>query len=336
MYTLLIGHNGSILFRQREALLRKCVPDGTLEIYDTSKGPFRRLRAALWSVLFFVRFALSRQRRNVVFHGAYSPVFWILLLLGRIHGISILQGSELNTDFKGWRAHLIRTILLRSKLVVCRNEAQRLEAERLIGVPANRCIIVHWGLNPELFDIPRPVLGTDIVVISARATQAEYNIPAIFEAVKRLRQEGGRIHFVYVRFNATFEIDALDIADEVLDCPEQPELWRAIAASDIAVSVPDYDGLSNTLMETLALGSFPLSSDLPPYAFLSKDSRLGSLVAVSPGEPRETADHIYAALQRAMNRVDEIRRAAEFRRDYAEQHFRNGQGILKLCEALRA
>lgn len=336
MYTLLIGHNGSILFRQRQAILRERVPDGTFEVYDTGKGPLRQLRALGWSLVMFVRFAFSRQRRNVVFHGAYSPTFWILMLLPSVRGIAILQGSELNTVFSGWRASVVRIILTRSELVVCRNAAQQDDVQRLTGVPADRCLIVHWGLNQALFDLPRPPAAAKVVMISPRATQPEYNIPAIFEAVERLRHEGHSLHFIYVRFNTSFDLDVGDASDEELNEPRQADLWNAIARSDIAVSVPDYDGLSNTLMETLALGTFSISSDVAPNAFLASDSRLGDLVNVASGNAEETTNNIYGALKHAIARIDEIRQGAAFRRDYARQHFRIGRGVDELCEALRA
>lgn len=304
-----------------------------VEIFDTGRKTNRLIHTMVYAIYCALRFATSREKHTVVFHGAYSPAFWLATLLRNVRTYSIVQGSELNTDYHGWRAWVVRTILRRSRIVACRNQVQCDEVVRLCRVPPERCQVVHWGLNPELFTIERPPREAEIVVISPRATQREYNIPAILEAVDRLKSDGHPIRLVYVRFNASFEVDPSNRADERLDEPSQSELWQAIARADICVSVPNYDGLSNTVLETLALGSFPVCTDLPPYGFLKDDARLGALVPLG-GDPLVGADCVSRVIEDTIERLDDVRQGATFRRNYALENFGTCSGIKELCEAI--
>lgn len=328
-----VGNFDSILFLQRVEKIREQLPQARLYLIDSGRGNVGRLASYLFgAVVFLLRQILQPQ--YLIFHGAYNPILWPALLFGRTKAVSILQGSELTVDFRGVRAKVIKLILTRSVLVVCRNEAQRAEAVRLCGVDPHRCLIVNWGLKQELFDVNRLTPDSAIVVISPRATQSEYNIPTIFHAVERLKAKGIPVRFIYVRFNSRFEIEGDGIVDECLADPPQSVLWQAIAQSDLCVSIPAYDGLSNTLLETLALGSFPVFSDLPPYDFLKEDARLGRPVELDElSQPNE--DRLVVALEDVISDIDNVRAGVEFRRRYAHERFRIGRGLDELIRVLR-
>lgn len=331
-----VGNLGSVLFQQRLARLQELLGAPHHTVLDTGRRSRRdMLRFLLSCACLIVETLISPRPLKIVLHGAYSPVLWILLMLRRVHAISILQGSELNVDFIGLRAWIIQLILRRSVLIVCRNEAQRSQAIELGKAQHECCVIVSWGLNNDLFDLPLSHRAGDPVLISPRATQSEYNIPVIFAAVAKLKKEGYRVRFIYVRFNPTFDLEDNSIADEILEAPPQNVLWEKLAQADLCISVPDYDGLSNTILETLALGSTPLFSDLPPYAFLKQDDRLGVRVALGDSFEQKV-ERLHLSLQRALSHLGEHRASAGFRRSFAEAHFRVGSGVERIVEALRA
>ncbi|MEM7046709.1 MAG: hypothetical protein AAF442_03555 [Pseudomonadota bacterium] len=329
-----VGNWDSILFQQRlERILDLLgLPEHT--ILDTRRHNVKDIVRFLFaSACVMIKIFVSTKRTYLVLHGAYSPVLWPLLLLNRVRTISILQESELNIDFVGIRTHLITLILQRSFLIVCRNEAQRDRVQRLCNIRRERCVIAHWGLKQELFDYPLTVRPPEPVLISPRATQFWYNIPVIFEAISRLKREGYRFHFVYVRFNPKFALAETHVADLILDAPTQEKLWDAIAAADLCISVPDYDGLSNTLMETLALGAMPVYSDIAANTFLKQDSRLGIEVNFSKSGCDKT-DQLYLALKCALKDIEKIRSNAGFRRAFAAKHFKVSSNIDKIIDAL--
>ncbi len=331
-----VGNRKSLLFIKRIERLRQLLRIKKYTILDTGERSFKGFLKFIYTVFFVVlKVFVNAKPTHIVFHGAYSPVLWPLLLLRRVRAVSILQGSELNTDFAGVRMHLIALILQRSVLIACRNEVQRDEAVRLCCVKSERCVIVNWGLEKDLFDLPVPHRSGDPVVISPRATQPEYNIPVIFAAVAELKKKGHRLRFIYVRFNPTAVLEDTSAADEILEAPAQNVLWAKIAQSDLCISVPHYDGLSNTVLETLALGSTPLYSDLPAYAFLKQDARLG--IGVQLGcSFEQNVQRLQALIQRSLSCLGELRSTAVLRRDFAEKHFRAGSGVDRIVAELSA
>lgn len=303
---------------------------------DTGKSTLaRRLEFLYGSMRFLLRCMFARPRQKLVFHGAYSPILWLAVLIPSTHTISILQGSELNVDFHGWRAVLIRLILRRSALVVCRNEAQVAAAVKVAGIEPGKCQIVHWGLAEALFGIPRSSRPDNVVIISPRASQREYNIPVVMGLIRRLKNLGHPLHFIYVKFNATISIDGSGVIDECLENPSQEILWQAMARSDICLSIPDYDGLSNTLLEALALGTYPIISDLSAYEFLRGNSHLATLVQIGVNESQDM-DSLVTAVEKVLGDIDLIRRWADERRGYARTEFEEGQGLERLYAEIDA
>lgn len=305
-------------------------------VIDTARHTWGDLFSFVLSCAWLIlKVLLSRRSTSLVLHGAYSPTLWPLLFFRRVIAVSILQGSEVNIDFKGVRAYITTIILRNSALVVCRNEAQRDLAIRLCGVNPAKSVVVNWGLKQELFNYNRPIVRANPVLISPRATQPEYNIPLIFEVVARLKKEGCPLHFVYVRFNPTFVLNDTTVADEVLDAPSQQLLWEKMAAADLCISVPNYDGLSNTIVEALALGSMPIFSDLAPYEFLKRDTRLGISVKIEESA-HQNAEQLYTALRHAIACIEKIRLESAYRRQYAEKNFKAGTGAEYMVEVLCA
>ncbi|MFY7791004.1 MAG: hypothetical protein ACOVQB_08835 [Polynucleobacter sp.] len=331
---ILVGNKKSLLFCQRSDTLKDVSSPERNTILDTGDRTLIGL-IKFAGIFIFILFRLmfNTNTMHIILHGAYSPVLWPLLFLRRVRAVSIVQGSELTVDFVGVRAHIVTMILRHSVIIACRNEIQIDDVIRLCGVKREVCVVVNWGLKKELFELPFPHKYEVPVLISPRATQREYNIPVIFTAVAKLKKDGFRFRFIYVRFNPSFEIEDTSPADEILEAPAQDELWLKISQADICISVPDYDGLSNTILETLALGSTPLYSDLKPYAFLKEDARLG--IALPLGDSFEkNVLLLNASLQCALLRIEELRSSMKFRRDFAEKFFRAGSGVDRILSEL--
>lgn len=333
---ILVGNLDSILFRQRLLRIGKLLCATEVDIVNTGLGGMAGRLSLIGACLRIMASVLvSKVCVRLVFHGAYSPVLWLAVLLPQVKTVSILQGSELNIDFYGLRAKIIRLILKNSALVVCRNEAQHVQVQSLCGVVADQCQIVHWGLDDSLFTIPRATRRDEVIIISPRATQTLYNIPLIFDVIKKLKRDGCKIRFVYVKFNSRFDADGTGIVDERLNSPPQQSLWQAISDADLCISVPSYDGMSNTVLETLAIGTFPIISDLQQYAFLKQDLRLGMPVTLTGRIDLDT-DNIYQTISLAIEQIEEIRASVEFRRDFAARHYQHSKGVNKVIEVLRA
>ncbi len=330
----LIGNLESIHFINRVSVIQKICPNLNFSIINTNSTRLLfRFNFYLSGFILMLKALILPGKTKIVFHGCYNHFLWFIFFISNPVTISIIQGSELNVDFTGIRAHIIKSILTHSVFVVCRNQAQIEQAISLTGVSSKNCFIVNWGLSQELFDIPTRNSFKVPVIISPRATQEIYNIPIIFNVIKRLKDEGHRLRFVYVRFNPTFELSNTDVADEILDSLSQQVLWEKMAAADLCISVPDYDALSNTVMEALALGSLPVVTNLLSYDFLKKDARLAINVEFG-ASLSQNAEHLYMAIKKALNDLEVIQGGIEFRRKFAQDYLKASKGINSIIEVL--
>ena len=191
-----------------------------------------------------------------------------------------MQGSELEKDYTRFRSLLINLILKKSSLIVCRNNNQIDFLKSLVDKKTSKCIVVNWGFDKKLFNIKQERDNKTINIISPRASQKEYNINLIFDAIKLIKKNSRNVKFTYICFNRNMIIKNEKIADKVIYSPSQMELWCELASSDICISIPLYDGFSNTVLESLALGNYLILSELKPYSFIKREALLGELVTL--------------------------------------------------------
>ena len=126
---------------------------------------------------------------KIIFHGAYNSILWLLVLINKNFVISILQGSELEKDYTKLRSFFINLILKKSKLIVCRNQKQFYFVKNNINCEHIKVLIVNWGLNFKLFNLNKKTNRKSINIISPRASQNEYNINIIFDAITRVKEK---------------------------------------------------------------------------------------------------------------------------------------------------
>ena len=325
----IIGNQESILFKERVKKIYGLSDNQNLVIIDTSKYTlFRRIIFFCKSIILLF-LCLFQMKITVIFHGAYSPFLWLVGIFSNVKVISIIQGSEIEMDYKGLRSMLIKFLLNRSNLVLCRSNLQRQKIISLTSTKPELCHIINWGLNKELFDVKRKVEKKHFKIISSRATQPEYNIDIIFQVIKKLKTEGHKILFCYIEFNKTINISNQGIPDVKIVNPDQMTLWQEIASSDLSISIPKYDGFSNTIIETLALGTYNICGELGQYNFFKNNQFLGKLSKYGRTD-LDTAKNLYNVIKYALTQIKKIRQNSEKRRIFALKNFSKGEGLDKI------
>ncbi len=103
-------------------------------------------------------------------------------------------------------------------------------------------------------------------------------------------------------------ISALDLASSVRLCGFSKEIQREMAASSLYVSSSDYEGISNSMIEAMAVGLPVVCTDCPcgGARMMIEDHVNGILVPVGKAEPlaaalSEVADHPEFALKMGRN-----------------------------------
>jgi glycosyltransferase involved in cell wall biosynthesis len=185
------------------------------------------------------------------------------------------------------------------------------------GVPADRIMLLRWGIDRNLFHphgsaVSRERLGIDanaFVVLSPRSMSPLYNQDVILRAHQLLLQRHPNSTLVLCDFLADPKYREalralarnLGTADKILWLKEvaREQMPVLYSASDVAVSIPKFDGMPVSVIEAMACGAVNVVGDLPNYRELLQD---GKNVLYTRQDPMALAE-----------RLDELARNRELR-----------------------
>jgi glycosyltransferase involved in cell wall biosynthesis len=274
----------------------------------------------------------------VVEHGFYAA------LAGRRPLVVTAWGSDVLVAPR--RSPLARAIaryaLRRADLVTSNNGYM---AQRLVelGAPPGRVVLVVLGADASFLQAPeasvnlRPAGETLPTVISVRSLDSRlYNVDVILRAMALVRKRVPDARLLVAgegRLRAGLERLSLRLGLEgevaFLGYLDREALRDALASSHVYVSVPRSDGTAVSTLEAMAVGCFPIVSDLPSQEELVRDGESGFRVPV--GDGRALAERIVEALERP----DLRRRALEPNRDLVRRRGLLEENMARMEELYR-
>jgi glycosyltransferase involved in cell wall biosynthesis len=268
--------------------------------------PLRVLRAGHW-----LRREVRRARPDVIHvhslgvHGALSL---LLPVQSAVPVVITPWGSELRAaDRRSGRALVARLALRRAARVVpTSREVAELVASRY-RVVSSRITVLSWGVPDALLDagndadprLTRAKYGIPAgvtVALSVRSTSEVYRTHEILAAFTRAARVRPDLFLVLVaghqpahaaarcaqqEYLALLRARARDLAGRVavIDQPlGQAEMFSLMRASDAAISVPQADQRSSSVLEAAAAGCRLLLSDIAPYRELVAEGLLADLL----------------------------------------------------------
>jgi glycosyltransferase involved in cell wall biosynthesis len=275
----------------------------------------------------------------VVEHGFYAA------LAGRRPLVVTAWGSDVLVAPR--RSPLARAIaryaLRRADLVTSNNEYM---AQRLVelGAPPGRVALVVLGADAFFLQAPeasvnlRPAGETPPTVISVRSLDSRlYNVDVILRAMALVRRRVPDARLLVAgegRLRARLERLALRLGLEggvtFLGYLDREALRNALASSHVYVSVPRSDGTAVSTLEAMAVGCFPIVSDLPSQEELVQDGENGFRVSV--GDSSALAERIVDALERP----DLRGRALERNRDLVRRRGLLEENMARMEELYRS
>lgn len=225
-------------------------------------------------------------------------------------------------------ARCAAAVLGRADVVTCCSDAIR-DAAVSLGATAQRCLELHWGIDPELFRAGRDTsalrreLGIEdrLVILSTRGSRPFYNLPSIVSAFAAAKDRLQRVSLVMLvdrpaaRDELLAQARALGVADRVVVRPwttqELVPLYYNLA--DVFVSVPSSEGLGSSLVESIACGAFPIASDIPANRQWLGSGGMGLIVP--PGNVDALAEAMVRAIHepalRARFKAENVRLAGD-------------------------
>lgn len=175
-----------------------------------------------------------------------------------------------------------------------------------LGVEPERLAVVRLGIDDLFFDAAGRSLNETAAVaepptiLSNRALEALYNVDHVLRAFAMLHERLPTARLVVA--NDGSQREALQALARKLGLGESvrfvgrlsgEEMRDALAAAHVYVSVPASDAFSLSTMEAMAVGAFPIVSDLPSQAWILH--RVNGL-RVPVGAVEKLADSLHLAL----------------------------------------
>jgi glycosyltransferase involved in cell wall biosynthesis len=237
----------------------------------------------------------------VVEHGFYGAV-------ARFHPYVVSGwGSDLYRAPRTPAGRLIAGLTLRQADLVTANDPEMARVAGALGAAPERVKLVRLGVD-DLF-LADGEAGVNLVtqtdaaptVLSDRALEPLYNVDVVLRAFARLRADLPSARLLVAgsgsdRGRLEALTGRLGLGDGVrfLGQLRPPDLRAALAAAQVYVSVPGSDSLALSTLEAMAVGAFPVVSDLASQRDWLVDGRNALLVPPRDGE------RLAAALRRAL------------------------------------
>jgi hypothetical protein len=279
----------------------------------------RYLRPIL-GYLFCLKLIFSNRINVLHYHGCAHLIFNFLPVFGK--RIATPQGSEINQGYVGWRKLFVGGLIKLSDIVTVKSPFMRKICKGILKSEEN-IVDLNWGIDEEFFDTKPNISTETITVISYRATAPLYNIPLIFDAIEELKKVFP-ITFIYIEFGKSSSTNVdLTICDEHYVQVQKDQLIKLLSKSDVMISIPKFDGFATSIMESLAVGTYPVISRLPSYEnFL--DNKAKTLLSKIDLE-RERS--LVSELQEIFTDIDGIRENRELRRQFAREQYGLSQQV---------
>jgi glycosyltransferase involved in cell wall biosynthesis len=211
---------------------------------------------------------MRRERIDIVHTFLIGANLWGRLA-ALLAGVPTIVASERNVDV--WeepvKRHLGRALAVPTHRLVANAEAVR---SYLIGrgLDASRVVTIRNGVDVERFQAPldvaalRKALGfgpDDVVAIVVARLEPQKGHDTVVEAAARLRERFPQLHFLFVGGGSRqTSLPALvahkGLSDRILFTGFRTDSADLMRAADLSILVSTKEGLSNTLLESLAAG----------------------------------------------------------------------------------
>ena len=188
---------------------------------------------------------------------------------------------------------------------------------------AEKATSILWGIDVDEFtrlsetrSAARHRLGLkddDVVVTLARGLRfhdrPDISLPALLDIVNEHENVSGvvltlghqpspDVERVLARLRKHSRVK---IIDHFLDRSSMNDIW---AASDFAISIPLFDGISESLIECMAVGCIPILSDIPPNRILVPDRRNAIFSAA------DSSNSLKMAIDSGLSNLEQLKHSA--------------------------
>ena len=229
--------------------------------------------------------------------------------------------------FVGWRRHLfgpvVRRVLREADVITTDGEALAEIVRARFPSVREKVVGVRWGIRladyaaaPEVRIAARQrweVPPEAPVVVSPRGVAPVYQPEVVLPALRRLLEDHPDVHALVLTLGqkrtgaAQADLDALAahprarVVDRFLPKEAMRSVW---AASDVLVSVPERDGISESVLEGLYAGTYPVLSDIPSNRSLAAEGVRAAVV------PEPTSEGLVRTVEQVVDDLAKLKAEA--------------------------
>ena len=217
-----------------------------------------------------LRRAVRECRPDILLAQFMSSAGFLACLSGHRRVVVSALGTDVNdrVGSRLWRA-VFRWEGRRSCFVHAVSVALAEQLTHAVGIPRDRVFVAPIGVDTQRLAMVEPGARPNTgEILCLRAHKPVYDHATLVRAVARLKARGTQCHLTFTSCQEVEATKALvreaRIEDRVAFRPgyEYAELPAIMASADVYVSCSLKDGTSQSLLEALSTGTFPVVSDI--------------------------------------------------------------------------
>ncbi|MFC1738285.1 glycosyltransferase [Planctomycetota bacterium] len=248
--------------------------DCVVTVHDVSLGGIYSVSRGKWKYpISMIRARrLVRKLKPDIVHTHYVTSGGLTGVVCGFHPtLTTVHGSDLNSALKSplWRP-LLKVIF---NYCDCVNTCNHDQKRKLItlGVDPDKIRVVTLGVDTNKFSFAgvRNKTGRVLRAVTTRRLEMIYDHPTLIKALAILKSQGMAFQMTFVNTGSLMEklkrqVEQLGLTDCVtfLGGVDKSEVVNILHQNDIFVSTPIQDGISIALLEAMAVGLFPIVSDI--------------------------------------------------------------------------
>ena len=228
--------------------------------------------------------------------------------------------------WKGWKGWIFRPMVRRflreADLIVSDGEALAAEVERLFPAASGKTLPIRWGIrlgDYAFSEEKRSGLRSELgipddapILTSARGLLHIFRPEMVMDVLERVIDARPAVHAVFLtlardrspavenRLEQFGAVTNVHVFDRFLSREEMQSVW---SATDVLISVPTHDGISEGILEGMYAGCIPVVSDIPSNRSFLEDGVSGLFVGAEPAD----ADKIARTLIDAVDRLPQLK-----------------------------
>jgi glycosyltransferase involved in cell wall biosynthesis len=255
-----------------------------------------------YNIRFFVRLTrLLREEQPAVLHShlprADLAAALALLLYPRVLWICSIHGIYEETWSGRWTLPLFKFVWHRADSIVAISQAVKDWLVKKHGLPPDKVVVVHYGIEPEKFFVPKTNLrkawGLErrIVIGSMGRLEQGKRYECLIRAILILLRQVPEVFLViaghdpwgYGKKLQTL-IERLGLEENVRLVGFQSDIASFIGALDVFAFASRSEGFGQVLIEAMAAGKPVVAGRIPPFTEIVADGETGLLVELESPE----------------------------------------------------